>query len=56
MCKFKYRILEEDSPNKDTLSGLQQMASLLGKLDDHDIVWEYASLVIKQDEIIGARV
>ena len=32
------------------------MANILGKLDDYDLVWEYASWIIKQDEIIGAKV
>jgi hypothetical protein len=32
------------------------MANMLGKLDDHDLIWEYASWVAKLDEVIGVKV
>ncbi|RIA94527.1 vacuolar sorting protein 39 domain 2-domain-containing protein [Glomus cerebriforme] len=50
------RILEKDNSDKDVSNGLQQMANILGMLDDHDLILEYASWVVKQDEIIGAKV
>ena len=56
ICYIQFRIHEDKSPDDDDSNGLQQMADILGKLDDHDLVWEYASWVIKQNEVIGAKV
>ncbi|CAG8439841.1 14430_t:CDS:10 [Funneliformis mosseae] len=50
------KIFEEDHPDKDGPNCLKQMANLLRKLDDHDIVLEYANWITKHDEVIGAQI
>ncbi|CAI2171240.1 19809_t:CDS:10 [Funneliformis geosporum] len=50
------RIFEEDHPDKDGPNCLKQMANMLRKMDDHDLVLEYANWIIKHDEIIGAQI
>ncbi|GBB97017.1 hypothetical protein RclHR1_00290015 [Rhizophagus clarus] len=50
------RIIEENNSDQDVPYGLQQMANILGKLDDHDLIWEYASWVAKLDEVVGAKI
>ncbi|CAG8627682.1 4012_t:CDS:2, partial [Funneliformis caledonium] len=50
------KIFEEDHPDKDGPNCLKQMANLLRKLDDHDMVLEYANWITKHDEVIGAQI
>ncbi|CAG8462104.1 4245_t:CDS:10 [Rhizophagus irregularis] len=50
------RIIEENNSDQDIPYGLQQMANILGKLVDPDLIWEYASWVAKLDEVIGAKI
>ncbi len=50
---LKYRIFEKD---RQVPNCLQQMANILGKLDDHSLILEYASWITKHDEVIGVNV
>jgi len=53
---FSRRILTDELPDSDFQNGLKRMGDLLSRLDDADLVWEYASWMMLKDEIIGAKV